>query len=118
MSREYAREGMVGAFGDVGFTLDVGGYGVADRIMGILEDADMPVPAVLREVLHQVVLEIRELENNVQENTRYQRERGSNAQAMYSNARFADSNDSVDEISFKKIKIRSSFLLKYEILSK
>ena len=29
--REYAREGMVGAFGDVGFTLEVGGYGVADH---------------------------------------------------------------------------------------
>ena len=29
--REYAREGMVGAFGDVGFKLNVGGYGVADH---------------------------------------------------------------------------------------
>jgi parvulin-like peptidyl-prolyl isomerase len=28
---EYAREGMVGAFGDVGFTLEVGDYGVADH---------------------------------------------------------------------------------------
>ena len=31
---EYAREGMVGAFGDVGFTLEVGGYGVADHDPG------------------------------------------------------------------------------------
>ena len=29
--REYARDGMVGAFGDVGFTLGVGEYGVADH---------------------------------------------------------------------------------------
>ena len=28
---EYARDGMVPAFGDVGFTLDVGGYGMADH---------------------------------------------------------------------------------------
>jgi parvulin-like peptidyl-prolyl isomerase len=28
---EYARDGMVPAFGDVGFTLDVGAYGVADH---------------------------------------------------------------------------------------
>ena len=27
---EYARDGMVAAFGDVGFTLPVGGYGIAD----------------------------------------------------------------------------------------
>ncbi|HEU5316346.1 MAG TPA: peptidylprolyl isomerase [Chloroflexota bacterium] len=29
--REYQREGMVGAFGDVGFKLGVGEYGVADH---------------------------------------------------------------------------------------
>jgi transposase len=52
---------------EFGLVLPQGGYGVADRLMGILEDAEMPVPAVLREVLHQVVLEIRELEKRIDE---------------------------------------------------
>jgi transposase len=56
-----------GLLAEFGLVLPQGGYGVTDRILGILEDAETPVPTALREVLYQVVLEIRELEKRIDE---------------------------------------------------
>lgn len=61
-------------------------------------------------------IEIHENENYVQNNASNLRSMTSNVAMSYGNDRSLDEASS--EISFKKIKIRSSFLVKYEILNK
>ena len=63
-------------------------------------------------------IEIREIENYVQNATVYGRNRNlaSNAMQVYGGEGIMQ--DSNSEIAFKKIKIKSSFLVKYEIINK
>jgi uncharacterized protein len=61
-------------------------------------------------------IEINENENYVQSNEGNLRSMSMNKVASYGDNRFLDEDS--EEISFKKIKIRSSFLVKYEILNK
>jgi uncharacterized protein len=61
-------------------------------------------------------IEVRETDNYVQNSPMAYRNSSSNAVQAYSNERFLE--DGSSEIAFKKIKIRSSFLVKYEILNK
>jgi transposase len=57
--------GARGLLAELGIVLPQGAYKVAGRILGIVEDAETPLPSALREVLHQVVLEIQELEKRI-----------------------------------------------------
>ena len=57
--------GARGLLAEMGIVLPAGAYKVADRVLGIVEDAEAPLPPTMREVLHQLVLEIRELETRI-----------------------------------------------------
>jgi uncharacterized protein YggE len=61
------------------------------------------------------VMKITETDNYVQNSPQTPRSFGRNSMQAYNNM---ESEDPASEISFKKIKIRSSFLVKYEILNK
>jgi transposase len=54
-----------GLLAELGIVLPQGAYGVADRIGGIIEDAEVALPSAMREVLHEMILEIRELERRI-----------------------------------------------------
>jgi transposase len=54
-----------GLLAEMGIVLPQGAHKVADRLLGIVEDADSPLLPAIREVLHQLVLEIRELETRI-----------------------------------------------------
>jgi transposase len=51
-----------GLLAELGIVFPQGAYKVSDRLQGIVEDAETPLPPAIREVLHQVVLELKELE--------------------------------------------------------
>jgi transposase len=51
---------------EMGIVFPQGAYKVADRLRGIVEDAETPLPPAIREVLHQMVLEILELETRIE----------------------------------------------------
>lgn len=57
--------GARGLLAEMGIVLPQGAYKVADRLLGIVEDAEAPLQSAIREVLHQMVLEIRELETRI-----------------------------------------------------
>jgi transposase len=50
---------------EMGIVLPQGAYKVAERLGGIVEDAEAPLPPAIRELLHQMVLEIEELETRI-----------------------------------------------------
>ena len=50
---------------ELGIVFPKGSTAAAARIRGILEDAEMALPPAIREVLHQLVLEIGELETRI-----------------------------------------------------
>ena len=51
---------------EFGFTFPTGAATLPDHIQGLIEDADAPVPMALRDVLHEFVLEIAELESRIE----------------------------------------------------
>jgi transposase len=54
-----------GLLREFGIVFPLGAATVVGRIRGVIEDADIPIPVVLRELLHQLVLEIGELESRI-----------------------------------------------------
>ena len=54
-----------GLLAELGIVFPKGSTAAAGRILGILEDAEMALPPAIREVLHQLVLEIGELETRI-----------------------------------------------------
>jgi transposase len=54
-----------GLLTELGIVFPAGSTTAAGRIRGILEDAEMALPPAIREVLHQLVLEIAELETRI-----------------------------------------------------
>ena len=57
--------GARGLLAEMGIVLPQGAYKVADRVLGIVADAEAPLLPAIREVLHLLVLEIRELETRI-----------------------------------------------------
>ncbi len=51
---------------EMGIVFPQGAYKVADRLRGIVEDAETPLPPAIREVLHQMVLDILESETRIE----------------------------------------------------
>lgn len=57
--------GARGLLAELGIVLPQGAYKVADRLSGIVEDAQTPLPLAIRELLYELVLEIGELETRI-----------------------------------------------------
>lgn len=54
-----------GLLREFGIVFPAGAAEVPDHVRGLIEDADAPVPLLLRDVLHELVLEIGELESRI-----------------------------------------------------
>ena len=54
-----------GLLREFGIVFPAGAATLPDHVQGLIEDADAPVPMLLRDLLHQLVLEIGELESRV-----------------------------------------------------
>ena len=55
-----------GLLREFGFVLPMGARQLVPGVLGLIEDADVEVPPVVREMFHQVCCEIRELEGRIQ----------------------------------------------------
>src|SRR6185295_1284496 len=51
-----------GLLGEFGIVFPVGASTLPGHVLGVIEDAETAIPMMLRDLLHQLVLEIRELE--------------------------------------------------------
>ena len=54
-----------GLLREFGIVFAAGAAALPDHVQGLIEDANAPVPMLLRDLLHQLVLEIRELESRI-----------------------------------------------------
>lgn len=54
-----------GLLREFGFVIPAGAHRLVPGVMTLIEDADVEIPNVLREMFHQVCLEIRELETHI-----------------------------------------------------